>query len=66
MIYKPIPPFSNIRCSSDYNGFFRGLPGGVVRVGEAIQNHARFWSIDYRYLRADGSFAYVIDRGYFI
>lgn len=38
----------------------------IAGVAEALQNHAQFWSMEYRYLRADGSFAHVIDRGYFI
>jgi PAS domain S-box-containing protein len=40
--------------------------GAIASVGEAIRERAQFWSMEYRYLRADSSFAYVIDRGYFI
>jgi len=35
-------------------------------VAEALREHTQFWSMEYRYLRADGSFSHVIDRGYFI
>lgn len=38
----------------------------LVGVAEAIKNRAQYWSMEYRYLRADGSYAHVIDRGYFI
>lgn len=38
----------------------------LAGVAEAIKNHAQYWSMEYRYLRADGSYAHVIDRGYFI
>jgi PAS domain S-box-containing protein len=40
--------------------------GTIASVAEALHNHAQFWSMEYRYLRADGSFSHVIDRGYFI
>lgn len=40
--------------------------GAIASVAEAIQNQAKYWSMEYRYLRADGSYAHVIDRGYFI
>jgi PAS domain S-box-containing protein len=40
--------------------------GAIASVAEALQSRAQFWSMEYRYLRADGSFAHVIDRGYFI
>ena len=40
--------------------------GAIASVAEALQNHAQFWSMEYRYLRADGSYSHVIDRGYFI
>lgn len=38
----------------------------IAGVAEALREHAQFWSMEYRYLRADGSFSHVIDRGYFI
>jgi len=38
----------------------------IAGVAEAIKDHAQYWSMEYRYLRADGSYAHVIDRGYFI
>jgi signal transduction histidine kinase len=38
----------------------------LAGVAEAIKNRAQYWSMEYRYLRADGSYAHVIDRGYFI
>ena len=40
--------------------------GAIASVAAAIREHVQFWSLEYRYLRADGSFSHVIDRGYFI
>jgi len=45
-------------------------PDDVDRIEASIQaalaNGERFWTGEYRYLRADGSFAHVVDRGYVI
>lgn len=38
----------------------------IASVAEAIANRSQYWSKEYRYLRADGGFSHVIDRGYFI
>jgi len=35
-------------------------------IQAALANGERFWTGEYRYLRADGSFAHVVDRGYVI
>lgn len=40
--------------------------GAIASVAEAIQSQAKYWSMEYRYLRADGGYSHVIDRGYFI
>jgi PAS domain S-box-containing protein len=36
----------------------------VSSVNSAIRNHQQFWSGEYRFRRADASYAYVYDRGY--
>jgi PAS domain S-box-containing protein len=36
------------------------------RIRAALASGERFWTGEYRYLRADGSFAHVVDRGYVI
>lgn len=36
----------------------------VTRLHAAIDSGSRFWTDDYRFLRGDGSYAYVFDRGY--
>lgn len=38
----------------------------VTGIHRLIQSGGRFWSDEYRYCRADGSTAYVFDRGYVI
>lgn len=38
----------------------------IASVEDALKNKAEYWTYEYRYLRADGSYAHVIDRGYFI
>lgn len=38
----------------------------VESINSASRRQSPYWSEEYRYLRADGSYAFVIDRGYFI
>lgn len=38
----------------------------VKSVRTALAEKMDYWTEEYRYRRADGSFAYVVDRGYFI
>jgi PAS domain S-box-containing protein len=38
----------------------------ISGIQKAIQESKRYWSDEYRYRRADGSYAYVFDRGYVI
>lgn len=38
----------------------------VASVEAALANGDQFWSSEYRYLKADGTYAQVIDRGYFL
>jgi PAS domain S-box-containing protein len=40
--------------------------GVVESINSASRQQSPYWSEEYRYLRADGSYAFVIDRGYFI
>jgi PAS domain S-box-containing protein len=42
------------------------LPRVVASLDETIQQSAPSWSCEYRYRRADDSYAHVIDRGYFM
>lgn len=38
----------------------------VASLMDALDRREQFWSCQYRYQRADGSYAHVVDRGYFI
>ncbi|MGH8718361.1 MAG: PAS domain S-box protein, partial [Burkholderiales bacterium] len=38
----------------------------LSEIDSLIASGSRFWSGEYRFLRADGSYAYVLDRGYVI
>jgi PAS domain S-box-containing protein len=38
----------------------------VDSVRRAIENQSGYWTEEYRFRRADGSYAFVVDRGYFI
>ena len=40
------------------------LEGAVARLDEALRNRDEFLSSEYRYRRADGTYAYVVDRGF--
>lgn len=42
------------------------LPRVAASLDETIRQQAQFWSCEYRYRRADESYAHVIDRGYFM
>lgn len=38
----------------------------VKSITAAGDSRANYWTDEYRYLRADGTYAFVVDRGYFI
>jgi PAS domain S-box-containing protein len=38
----------------------------IASVYKALADREQFWSAEYRYLRADNSYAHVIDRGYLL
>ena len=38
----------------------------LAEIDSLINGSRRFWSDEYRFLRSDGSYAYVLDRGYVI
>lgn len=40
--------------------------GVVSRLKQSMESGEKMWASDYRFRRADGSYAYVLDRGYFI
>ncbi|MFN8597509.1 MAG: PAS domain S-box protein [Anaerolineae bacterium] len=42
------------------------LERAVTSLNQAVAQRSQSWSCEYRYRRADGSYAHVIDRGYFI
>lgn len=42
------------------------LPRVAASLDGTIEQRAPFWSCEYRYRRADDSYAHVVDRGYFV
>ncbi|HKB15977.1 MAG TPA: PAS domain-containing protein, partial [Planctomycetota bacterium] len=44
----------------------KDYPRVVAGIEKAIEEKARFWTDEYRFARGNGTYAWVLDRGYFI